>query len=403
VSHKLLNLMRHVSEHVPYYKTLFYDKDIKFESIEDVESNYKSIPMLTKQILSENIEELISNKICQSDIVWEYTSGTSGTPLKIGKTSTERMNSATSLWKWRKTYFNISPSYPYVYFTSLSNGLKYLIEHNITYLSEIHLEDNDLDIYYNILVKQKIKWIAGSPSVLFILLNYMKDFKKEPISTLEYIELTGEQILKEEKGKIADFFKCNVAEQYGTREVWAIAKECNHGKFHIMENDVLLELNQNNGILVTSLNLYSIPIIRYYIDDVLEYDSLCDCGCNSKTIKIIKSRSLEFLHVGKTKVISPILLRISINSVIQKYGVDIKQFQYIQEDYNILRCYLSYRKLNGIDCAIIEKMLRKEINEFYKLPDDFVLEVIDYGSLNSKIRKGKLNYFLSMIESSIDI
>ena len=403
MNNKLFDLMKYASEHVPYYKQLFYKNDITIDSIENIEKAFKRTPILTKQILNENIDQMISEKIQLSDIVWEYTSGTSGTPLKIGKTSIERMNSATNLWKWRRKYFNISPSSPYAYFTSLDNGLKYSTEQNISYLSEIYLEDSDLDIYYNILVNQKITWIAGSPSVLFILLNYMKDNEKESISTLEYIELTGEQILKEEKDKIADFFRCNVAEQYGTREVWAIAKECNRGKFHVMENDVLLEINQNDGILVTALNLYSVPIIRYYIDDVLEHDSLCDCGCNSNTIKIVKSRSLEFLHIGKTKIISPILLRISINNIIKKHGIDIKQFQYIQEDYNILRCYLSYRKINGVNCAIIKEMLRKEINEFYKLPDSFILEVIEYDSLNSKIRRGKLNYFLSLIKPTLGI
>jgi phenylacetate-CoA ligase len=67
---------------VPYYRKLFDISGFKpemFRSLEDI----SRIPFLTKQIVRENQEDLISEKISEKYIKIVQTGGTTGMPLKF--------------------------------------------------------------------------------------------------------------------------------------------------------------------------------------------------------------------------------------------------------------------------------------------------------------------------------
>ena len=390
---KLLYLLQYVKQHNPYYSKLLENRQL--DTFDDAIRCLADMEPIKKDILLNHYNELISDEINSDELLWEYTSGTTGNPLKVGKTVKERSNAAFNLMKWRNKYFGVKMTENYAYFTTVSEGKKYIIDRNILFMSEINLDDESFDLYYDLMIEREVKWMFSTPSVTYLLMNYLKRNKKE-IPSLKYIELTGEQMLPEEKAKFTEFFKCNVAEQYGIRELWAIAKECNKGQLHLLENDVWLENCGEKGIYVTALNQYAMPIIKYYVEDEIEEGPVCTCGCSYKTIRIKKSRALEFLYVGKDRVISPILLRICLTRIKNQYGINIVQFQYIQDEYDGVKCYVQYDD----DCSTdeIREKLVEAINQLYPLPDSFDVKVIKVDSLVTAMKRGKLGYFISHLK-----
>jgi len=116
-------------------------------------------------------------------------------------------------------------------------------------------------------------------------------------------------------------FGCKVFNSYGCREVSQIATECEvHNGLHIVFENQFVELD-GQGILVTNLNNFVMPFIRYRIGDLAASidESQCACGRFSPRIinllgrdndnielpcgKIVNGEFFEFLFFGIHSVI----------------------------------------------------------------------------------------------------
>ena len=112
----------------------------------------------------------------------------------------------------------------------------------------------------------------------------------------------------EVKKKIESGMKCKVYNQYGSREVGAIACQCREQKgLHTFpwwnyveildEKNRLVEDEQEGNIIVTTLHNYSMPLIRYEIGDVAiggGYE--CSCGRNTFLLKKVLGRTLGYFR-----------------------------------------------------------------------------------------------------------
>ena len=76
----LRNALNHAYNHSPFYKKVFDENDFNPNSIESVE-DIKRLPILTKENLKRNLEEIVTDDITDSYVV--TTGGTTGEPTKI--------------------------------------------------------------------------------------------------------------------------------------------------------------------------------------------------------------------------------------------------------------------------------------------------------------------------------
>jgi phenylacetate-CoA ligase len=123
------------------------------------------------------------------------------------------------------------------------------------------------------------------------------------------------------RSKIEQVFGCKVFDSYGCREVSQIATECEmHNGLHVVWENQYVELEDQN-ILVTNLNNYAMPFIRYEVGDLATALTVlpCDCGRFSPRLislvgrdndnielpngKIINGEFFEFLFFGMSEVI----------------------------------------------------------------------------------------------------
>ncbi|MBA7482811.1 hypothetical protein ES707_18310 [subsurface metagenome] len=112
-------------------------------------------------------------------------------------------------------------------------------------------------------------------------------------------------LTEEVRNKIESAAKCKVYNQYGSREVGVAACECReqdglhtfpwYNYVEILDQKGLPVENQEGSIIVTTLQNYSMPLIRYEIGDAaVAGGNRCRCGRNTFKIEKILGRTLGF-------------------------------------------------------------------------------------------------------------
>ena len=117
----------------------------------------------------------------------------------------------------------------------------------------------------------------------FMIKNHLS-FKYPPTCVIT----TSEVLTDYHRELIGNVFQCRVYNEYGCGETGTIAHECEFGSMHINAENVIVEIVRdgevvNDGevgdIVVTDLNNFAMPLIRYNLKDIGYIDSEpCPCG-----------------------------------------------------------------------------------------------------------------------------
>lgn len=270
--------------------------------------NFDEFPIINKIILRDKYNEFISKNTDYKNVVTEYTSGSTGVPLRLLKSKEEINRLTISLYQQRCRVIpkGFSKFVQIKFYGAIKDNGEYIMkkvlkEKETINLSMLHMDNESLSEYCNVL-KNDIEngWIMGAPSIVeklsdFILINEIK------INSIQYIELTGELCFPLQKQKIKNAFNCPVRNHYGNREFWGIAFECEFGKLHILDKHVYVE-TINNEIIVSTLDQFTMPLVRYNIGDVGNIcNDVCECRQNSKILELHgeKLPTIYILHVEK--------------------------------------------------------------------------------------------------------
>ena len=149
---------------------------------------------------------------------------------------------------------------------------------------------------------------------------------------------------------IGDYFKAPIGSRLGIRELGGyLALSCPEvsNQFHVLTDHVIAEIVREDGtparpgesgrLIVTDLNNYAMPFIRYDSGDLaIADDELCDCGRGFPVIKQIVGRSSECLRTPAGKLISPVSLSHYL-ALYHDYGSVIRHYQLVGENDGHLR------------------------------------------------------------------
>ena len=178
--------------------------------------------------------------------------------------------------------------------------------HKTKKLSTYHMTDNDMENYIKVLNKFKPAVIIAYPTPLYHFANYI-DKNQIKIVQLKGIITSAETLFPFQREKIESVFNCEIYNRYGCREVGNIASECEvHNGLHINSDHIVLEIIDSNGnkckpgelgqIVVTELDEYAFPLIRYKIGDLgMISEEDCSCGRNLPLLKTIEGRVFDLI------------------------------------------------------------------------------------------------------------
>lgn len=340
---KFQKLITHCYNNVPFYTNYMDKKGIKVADIKSLE-DLKLFPIITKEIIKENynafipINSIKGNKISQ-------TGGTTGNIL-FKRTDAHSRSSIWGTFKRFRKWMDledrerglilmgghvIGKNYKDKFKKKINNLLS-----NTISLNPYDTTEENIQTIINVLKKDKIKYIRSYPQFLFSL---SKRLKAEGLTfNLKAITTTAEPLLVEQRDLFREVFHCETYDQYGCGEISGVAYECEkHEGLHIAEERVIIEVQNENDLIITDLDNYSLPYIRYYnADQAIFSKQKCSCGRQSPLIKEIMGRTCdyttgingEFLHWAY-------YWHLFFDSKIAE-DYDLKKFQVIQENKDLL-------------------------------------------------------------------
>ncbi|KFN11274.1 phenylacetate--CoA ligase family protein [Paenibacillus macerans] len=327
-------------ENVIYYSSLLNNIDVSKITY----SQFKKLPLINKNIIRENYNCFYSKKYLKKELIYESTSGTTGTPIKIPRTLNEQMHSSISLLKQRKTRIGeMLDVRKIAAFYARSNTPISISDDNWLLLSLNNLTDEILEQYIEVLNDYKPQMLQGPARALTLLANYIvrnqKDIKK---ANIKYIENRAEGLSENQRKYIEEVFNCKVGNMYGLRECWGVAYSCKENNLHVTDDNVFVEVLDNKGshvkpgetgeVVITSLNSLSFPLIRFSTGDFATFlDFKCSCGNNSPIIDLTGYRQVDMIR-GPIGFSSPSILRTVNNIFTESSENDVIQFQLIQNN-----------------------------------------------------------------------
>jgi phenylacetate-CoA ligase len=391
---KLKKLIEHAYVYVPFYKTLFDSLNILPADIQS-HKDFSLIPALSKRVIQDNFDELVAKNTNINSLVLNSTGGSTGTPLNFYHDAEYSLWSDAARWRaWR--YFQGFTEHDlegvlWGAFRDIGTGLGYkntlrsIFREGLLLLNTFDLDEKSLKSFIFLFNLLKPNILRGYASSLYYVAEYV-DSKKIYFYNPKVIVSTTEVLHERMRKKIESVFSAKIYDSYGCREVSQIATECEfHNGFHIVCENQYVELD-GTEIVVTNLNNFSMPLIRYKVGDLasgITYEP-CPCGRFSPRIISLIGRDNDNIEFPSGKIVNGEFfefLFFGISNVIQYQVVYYKSLQKLQ-------IKLHLRNLSDDPSHAIREML---FNKFSFNNIEFI-----YTENFDKTQTGKLRFVYSV-------
>lgn len=390
---KLIETLEFVKLNVPYYKDVFNKIQFDPEVLNKDIQYFNEIPYLTKDIIREQGERLLSTPLESIRHYRMKTGGSTGPSTVIYYDQAGADYSAAITRYARQTigdlpykselHFAASFARPPKHFFPTKDDLKHF-SLNRTNIFFDRLDDFGLEEMWQILMERKPFLIHGHPSTLYALACYVKNTYGE-VRVFNVFESSGELLQPYMREMISDVFNCKVVDRYGLAEFGVIGYEIGgyENGCQLLESEGWPEhrkSNDGNELVFTGFRNRLMPLIRYATGDM---------G------KVVENHDGYFL----TNVVGRIHDMVNINGVdypthhimdvldhrvggIQEFQIDVR------EDKPILRI--------ALEPFACEEETTVKINSHWR--EQFI---INYVHLNDFIKVGRHSKFRHVVFSRV--
>jgi len=339
---KMKALLRHAYENVPFYHSSFKSVNFHpnyFTCLEDV----SKIPVLTKPAIRDNLENMVASNATKMQLLRWRTSGTTAAPTNFYRSKADvSWSIAAELRGYNWAGYEVGDKvamigyFPPELFDSFAFKLTNFLNRNKILLVN-KLSEKTMDSFAKKMARFQPLYIRGNCGqvnifAIFILNNCSFRLRPKAVFT------TGETLYSHYRKTIEEAFDCKVYDYYGSNEVSQAAMQCGQdGSLHILEENVLVEVVKNGEqasageqgqVLLTNLNSYAMPYIRYDVGDVGRiFNYVCSCGRELSLFRPL-GRKLEYFvnHDGSFTFFRDFQLLLE--------DIPIQDFQVVQESYD---------------------------------------------------------------------
>ncbi len=268
---KLMKVLQHAAKKSPYYKEL----NIPFH--EDPVTYLKRFPILTKQMLRSETDRLLTMPV--HGLSRECSSGTSGFQSIVYWTKLEQsQHRATQLLWWEWAGFRMGDPILQTGITpnrKLIKGIKDKLL-NTYYLQAFSHSEEDVKKAFDWVKSKKDPVLAGYASSLYVLAQFAEKMGEQ--LHFKTAISWGDKLFPHYRRQIERVFGTEVHETYGSAEGLMMGAQKDLDHMYLMNQNVFFELVDDDGndvkegemghVIVTSLNAYAMPLIRYRIGDL---------------------------------------------------------------------------------------------------------------------------------------
>ena len=332
----LRRLVAHAYARVPHYRRLFDSEGLHPGSIVTLD-DLRKVPVLTKEMVRAGYPgDILVSGLDRSECSPRMTSGSSGNKLEV--MLDHRVAALYRLMQLRQlTGLGYRPwdTMAYVRFTPPVTSIVPQ-KMGLFRRSFIPLEWGPERQAEEVL-RTRPRIINAYPSVLYLLAKTLGREDGRRLK-LKFLMSNSELLTAHARECMEDVFGCKVYDDYSCLEFSAIAFECRMQKLHVAADNVIVEVLDDRGdrlpagepgrMIVTSLNNYSMPYIRYEIGDVgVLSGGKCPCGRRFPVLEAIVGRCDDFLVMPSGRLVDPQTVVFQIETI-----PEVREFRVIQQE-----------------------------------------------------------------------
>lgn len=310
---KIKALIEFSRNNIPFYLNTL--RDIKSKDIHSIK-DIANIPFITKAHLKNT-----DNKFTPQQEEWlltnKTTGGSTGQPVTIQKTRQAMAAELAATWRgysWAGIDIGKKQArfwgVPFSNFGKFNGWLTDKICNRIR-LSAFSFNDDSLMEYTKRLKRFKPDYFYGYVSMLCDYARFCSDrLNNIPIAP-HCIITTAEVLSSSQRELLQRVFKTKVYNEYGCGELGTIAHECEYGNMHISAENMIVEILDGNRIcedgeigeiVVTELNNFAMPLIRYRLGDFgVISKNKCLCGRTLPILEAVKGRAYDTIRSPEGK------------------------------------------------------------------------------------------------------
>ncbi len=373
------SVLRHAVHSVPYYRQLF-DKHKLTIPAEINRGFLQNIPILTRKKLQAAGDSIHAEPEYQNHgkIRTTETSGSTGVPVRVRVSELNDFFWRTyalrdHIWhqrnlkgklaaiRWAPKGKAVAPSgannpgwgpITDIAFTSGPSCLLNIdtpVAEQITWLQQ-HNPD----------------YLLSFPSNLVALAAYCVEHKIR-FSNLKEIRTIGETLKPDYRDLFNQAWGAKTKDIYTCEEVGYMALQCpEHDHYHVMSENIILEVVDDDNqpcrpgevgrVLITSLQNFNTPLIRYELGDMAEFGEPCSCGRTLPVLKMIHGRKRNRLILPNGE--SRFAYLGEHGQMKAACGVQPREFQFIQTSLHDIEVKLVIDPLDSEQEASLVKLVQ---------------------------------------------
>lgn len=260
---EFLSLFRKAIQQSEFYKSFYKNHGINISDIKDL-TDINKLPIIDRSCIKNDIENIFIGFNFLK--IKGLTSGTSGSPLTLLRTPFDIAKEQAYIRHYREMH-GFKSGQPLLSIRGfLGKNAKYEFykKANILYLSSPNINQNTIEMYYDMILKFGPIAIEAFPSYLF---KFVTELEKKGLSLNVPLSFTSsETLLSFQRVKIESFLKTIIYDWYGNAERSILLAQDSNMKYYPLPLYSINEFNDNN-IVTTSLINNHFPLIRYKVED----------------------------------------------------------------------------------------------------------------------------------------
>lgn len=403
---RLRQLIRHVYLHVPYYSELMQANDLTPEDVLTIEDLQK-LPFLTKASLRENLYfDLFADNHRKPDMLKIATSGSTGEPLvHYADRRQLEMRWASTFRSGEWTGWRFGDRQARLWHQTLGMSKSQVFKEYLDaffmrrlFIPAYEMNEDSLQQLIEKLRRFKPVLIDGYAESFNFLAHYARN---HGISGLQpKAIMTSAQIMPPQVREVIEReFKTSVFDKYGSREFSGIAYECDqHQGHHIVAESYIVEILKDGRparpgelgeVVITDLNNYAVPLIRYRIGDLavaIDPDEACSCGRGLPRIGRIEGRSQAIIFCANRTWLPGTFFA----HFFKDYDFAVRQYQVVQREENAIE--LKIVPESGFSATVQDEIVA-HLHRYMGEAMDIRVELVDQiPMLRTGKRTGVISY-----------
>lgn len=343
---RLKEILYNAYINVPYYQRVFDEHGFKPSDLKSIQ-DLKMVPLLSKENVRENIHfELFSSKHKKRQMHQINTSGSTGQPFVCYADKFQlEMRFATTMRALEMTGYEFGDKQLRLWHQTLGMSLSQVVREKIDalflrrkFIPAFEMTEESIKSLLDLIEKGRYKLIDGyAESLNFIASLTDLQIKNHPKGVIS----SAQQLTPVTRAKIESLFGTKVYDKYGSREFSGIAYQCNQSDYHhVQDESYIVEIlvegrtalpGEVGEIVITDLNNFSVPLIRYRIGDlaVAVNQDACKCGRPHSLIGEITGRTQAMIGCANGVWLPGGFF----GHFFKDYEYCIKHYQVVQEEF----------------------------------------------------------------------